>query len=112
MRASPPETRRRVPPADADAPGCGYLGSPLARHHVVYRRHLVARRIEPAVFHGPRNLAWLCSACHQRQDSAAQMLALPMLPDAALQFAVEVRGAHAAREYLTSRCRGNDTRLR
>jgi hypothetical protein len=112
VRASPPETRRRVPPAGADAPACGYLGSPLARHRVVYRRHLVARGIERAVFHDPRNLAWVCSACRQRQHNAAQMLALPMLPDAALEFALEVHGAHATRAHLTSRCRGNDTRLR
>jgi hypothetical protein len=44
--------------------------------------------------------------------AASTPLALPMLPDAALQFAVEVLGADPAREYLTSRYGGNDTRLR
>jgi len=112
VRAPPPETHLRFPPGKRRCAACGYLGSPLARHHIVYRRDLVAGGIEPAVFHDPRNLVWLCNACHQRQDSGAQPLALPMLPDAALQFAVEVLGADAAREYLTSRYDGHDARLR
>lgn len=107
---SPTGNAAAVPAGERKCAACGYLGSP-SRHHIVYRRDLVAHGIEPTVFHDPRNLVWLCTACHQRQDSATQALALRMLPDAALQFAVEVLGADAARDYMTSHHAGKDTRL-
>ena len=104
---SPTGNAAARPIGERKCAACGYRGSPLDRHHVVYRRDMVARGVAPRHFHDPRNMVWLCAECHRRQDSGAPRLVLSMLPAGVFEFAAEVLGTDAAREYLSSHYGGD-----
>ncbi len=92
-----------LPAGARECMACGSRGYGLQRHHVVYCMDIEARGIEAAVTHDTRNLVWLCPPCHQRQTNGARPISVGALPDTALQFASEVLGNDAAREYLATR---------
>lgn len=71
----------------------------IVRHHVVYQQHL---RIYGGDLWDLRNAldVGLWCQCHANHHSATSRIRLPIIPDAAIEFAVEVLGASRAALYF------------
>jgi hypothetical protein len=63
-------------------------------HHVVYRQHCRGHEADL------RNMVPLCFRCHEKHHTRTGVLRTRVLPDEALEFAVEVLGAGPAQAYM------------
>jgi hypothetical protein len=92
---------------------CGHPSCPghveaLELHHCVYAQHV---RAAGGDLFDPRNALTIGRDCHGSHHQRVYVIPLTALPDAALEFAVELLGRPAAYEYLRRRYSGRDERL-
>lgn len=94
--------------------GCGI--NAVARHHVIYRQHLMrAPGLSAAerrkLVRDPRNLVDVSLGCHAAHHARTRPLTHACLPDSVYAFASWVLGPGPAYEFLFRRYTGEDPRL-
>lgn len=108
LRAVPPPDRTSEPgyrewhaPVYGRCAVCGERGR-LVRHHVVMAQHCQAEGADPWDLRNSMGLGMHCR-CHRAHHAAAERIRVACLPDAAIDFCVDVfgpgAGAYLSRYY-------------